>query len=91
MWLSTPVAPCYITHVLQVETRLRWMARDPSFSNKVQAEQELGPFFGNLTKCILVPLATCTQPFLCMAEAPSLRCHPCHRNSEDKSPCKTCL
>lgn len=47
--------PCHITHGLHVETRLRWMARDPSFSNKVQTEQEqeleLGPFSDNMHPC----------------------------------------
>lgn len=46
-----------ITQVLHVDAKLHWMARCPSFSNRVQAEQELvlGPFFSYPTTCILVP------------------------------------
>lgn len=46
-----------ITQVLHVDAKSRWMDGCPSFSNRVQAEQEqeLGPFFGYLTTRILVP------------------------------------
>lgn len=39
-------APYHITQVLHVDAKMCWLAHCPNFSNKAQAEQELGPFFG---------------------------------------------
>ncbi|KAL1782007.1 P2Y purinoceptor 11 [Sigmodon hispidus] len=79
--------PYHITQVLHVDAMLHWMASCPSFTSKQQAVDalDLGAFFGYQTTRILVPLATCMHPLLYMAVAPSLGCHPCHRNPKDNS------
>nr|XP_019600450.1 PREDICTED: suppressor of SWI4 1 homolog isoform X2 [Rhinolophus sinicus] len=75
---ASSYVPYYVTQVLNLSARQRWIARCPAFADVAQAEAalDLRSYVGHQVTRSLVPLATCIHPLLYMAVAPSPGC--CH-------------
>ncbi|XP_014652412.1 PREDICTED: suppressor of SWI4 1 homolog [Ceratotherium simum simum] len=78
---ASSYVPYYVTQVLNVHARQRWIAGCPSFADAAQAEKalDLGSYVSYQVMRGLMPLAICIHPLLYMAVAPSLGCrrHGC--------------
>nr|XP_005910914.1 PREDICTED: P2Y purinoceptor 11 [Bos mutus] len=76
---ASSYVPYYITAVLNVYARLRWLALCPGFTSEAAAEKALAQrtYLAHQVTRGLVPLAICIHPLLYMAVVPSLDC--CHQ------------
>ncbi|KAF5911561.1 hypothetical protein HPG69_008158 [Diceros bicornis minor] len=78
---ASSYVPYYVTQVLNVHARQRWITGCPSFADAAQAEKalDLGSYVSYQVMRGLMPLAICIHPLLYMAVAPSLGCrrHGC--------------
>ncbi|XP_027404370.1 suppressor of SWI4 1 homolog [Bos indicus x Bos taurus] len=76
---ASSYVPYYITAVLNVYARLRWLALCPGFTSEAAAKKALDQrtYLAHQVTRGLVPLAICIHPLLYMAVVPSLDC--CHQ------------
>ena len=86
---ASSYVPYYITAVLNVYARLRWLALCPGFTSEAAAEKALArrTYLAHQVTRGLVPLAICIHPLLYMAAVPSLDCR--HRRCGQEQTPKT--